>query len=176
MLEEAGVKAESLLDIGAGIGVLHHELLARGVSTAVQVEASSAYIRAAEAETERRGHGGRVRFEQGNLVNLSPALDEADLVTLDRVLCCYPELDPLVLVSAAKARHWWAASFPHSRWYTRLLMGVENWRRRAAGNAFRTFVHPVGRIHELLGAEGFAPVATRKGWFWELTLWARSAG
>jgi 16S rRNA A1518/A1519 N6-dimethyltransferase RsmA/KsgA/DIM1 with predicted DNA glycosylase/AP lyase activity len=37
----------TLLDIGAGIGVLHHELLERGVGRAVHLEAAAAYVAAA---------------------------------------------------------------------------------------------------------------------------------
>ena len=141
LLNQAGVRVDSVLDIGAGIGVLHHELLAAGVPSAVHVEASSAYIRAAQTEAERRDQRDRVRFEHGNFLDVAPRLAPADLVILDRVLCCYPDLDPLVDASAAKAR--------------------------------RSFVHPVTRIHALLGAAGFEPLKSCKGWFWEVTLWAR---
>jgi hypothetical protein len=54
------------LDIGAGVGVLHHELLGSGVGRAVHVEASAAYVAAAEQESARRGHGGRVQFRHGD--------------------------------------------------------------------------------------------------------------
>src|SRR5436853_3520513 len=50
---------ESLLDVGAGIGVLHHELLDRGVQRAVHLEAARAYIRVAMEESARRGHTRR---------------------------------------------------------------------------------------------------------------------
>lgn len=36
------------------------------------------------------------RFRYGDFVSLAPDLETADLVTLDRVVCCYPELEPLV--------------------------------------------------------------------------------
>jgi hypothetical protein len=40
VLQELPLQAESLLDIGAGVGMLHHELLGAGVHTAVHVEAA----------------------------------------------------------------------------------------------------------------------------------------
>jgi hypothetical protein len=35
LVGDCQVQAETLLDIGAGVGILHHELLARGVGTAM---------------------------------------------------------------------------------------------------------------------------------------------
>src|SRR3990172_6994106 len=51
-----------LLDIGGGIGAIHHELLEDVVDQATHVDASSAYLQEAKAEAARRGHDGRVRF------------------------------------------------------------------------------------------------------------------
>src|SRR5438876_12106545 len=78
-LADLGVTPRTLLDIGAGIGVLHHELLARGVGRAVHVEAAVAYVAAAEQETERRGHRGRVHFRHGDFVSLASELGSAEL-------------------------------------------------------------------------------------------------
>jgi magnesium-protoporphyrin O-methyltransferase len=173
LLEENGVRAETLLDIGSGVGVLHHELLADGVRTAVHVEASNAYIQTALRECARRGHSGRVEFMHGDFVALAPEIAPADLVTLDRVICCYDQLDPLIAASAARAQRWWAASFPHDRWYTRLHARWENRRRARAGDAFRTFIHPVARIYELLGWAGLRPVRVWRGPVWEVILYMR---
>ena len=173
MFQKGRVRAQSLLDIGAGVGVLHHELLGGTVASAVHVEAASAYLAAAHAEAERRGHSGRIRFLQGDFVSLAAELAQADLVTLDRVICCYPELEPLLLASTAKARRYWAASFPCDRWYMRLYTRLQNAMFRRAGNAFRIFVHPVGRIYELLSAGGFQPLIVRRGLVWEVALFTR---
>jgi len=173
LLRRIRIRADTLLDVGAGAGVLHHELLGGEVQSATHVEASTAYLQAARAESGRRGHGARVRFEHGDFLSVAPELAPADLVTLDRVLCCYPGLEPLVRESAAKTRHYWAASFPLDRWYIRLIMGWDNARRAWAGNEFQSFVHPASRIYALLRASGLELRARRRGWFWEVAIWAR---
>ena len=154
-LSDLGIAPQTLLDIGAGIGVLHHELVGRGVGRAVHVEAAAAYVAAAQEEAKRRGHQDRVQFRPGDFVGLASELGSADLVTLDRVVCCYPELEPLVSLSADKAERYYVLSFPHDRWYVRAHTRWQNRRRRRAGNAFRTFVHPVSRIEALVRAAGF---------------------
>jgi 2-polyprenyl-3-methyl-5-hydroxy-6-metoxy-1,4-benzoquinol methylase len=45
-----GLGSSSLLDIGAGVGAIHHELLENGVAQAAHVDASSAHIAAARQE------------------------------------------------------------------------------------------------------------------------------
>lgn len=174
MLAESQVRADTLLDIGAGIGVLHHELLARGTRSAVHVEAATAYVEAARDEAIRRGQSDRITFVHGDVVDVAPQLTPADLVTLDRVICCYPALESLVQTTSAKARHYWAGSFPRDRWFTKVQMRWENARRARAGNPFRTFVHPESRIYALLEGAGLTPVRIHRGWFWEVALWVRA--
>jgi 16S rRNA G966 N2-methylase RsmD len=175
-LGDLGITPQTLLDIGAGIGVLHHELLGRGVERAVHLEAAAAYVAAAQAEAERRGHGSRMHFRHGDFVSLASELGPADLVTLDRVVCCYPELEPLVSLSAQKAERYYALSFPHDRWYVRAHTGWQNYRRRRTGNAFRTFVHPVTRFEALVRAAGFQVLRSRRTLVWAVLVCRRRDG
>jgi magnesium-protoporphyrin O-methyltransferase len=172
-LDDLAVTPRTLLDIGAGIGVLHHELLGSGVERAVHLEAAAAYVAAAEQETARRGHQGRVLFRHGDFVSLASELGSAELVTLDRVVCCYPELEPLVTLSAEKAERYYVLSIPHDRWYVRANTWWQNHRRRRASNAFRTFVHPVTRIEALVRAAGFQVLRSRWTLVWAVLLCGR---
>jgi SAM-dependent methyltransferase len=173
ILHELPVQAETLLDIGAGVGILHHELLGAGVRTAVHVEAAHAYLDAARAESTRRGHAERVRFLDGDFLSLAGELDPADLVTLDRVVCCYRDFEPLVRQSVAKARRYYAISYPRDLWYVRAHTMWQNLRRRRAGNPFRTFLHPPERIRALIHEGGVRLVNRRTTLVWEVLLWVR---
>ena len=172
-LRDQNLDGATLLDVGGGIGVIPHELLARGVTAATLVDAASSYLTAAEGEAERRGHRGRFNFVHGDLVQLAGRLHQADLVTLDRVVCCYPDLEPLVTASAAKARRWYALSYPRDRWYVRLGNAFENWCRRRRANDFRTYVHPERRIHELLLAAGLDRRFYRGTLTWRAAVYVR---
>jgi SAM-dependent methyltransferase len=105
----------SLLDIGGGIGVLHHELLAGGVTRAWAVEPSAAFLQAAEAEARRRGHAGRVEFIHADIRMAAAIVPEADIVTLDRVVCCDPDYEQLLRLALGKARRILACSYPRDR-------------------------------------------------------------
>ncbi len=172
-LAELGLSAETVLDVGAGIGVLHHELLDRSVQRAVHLEVASGFLEAAKEEVVRRGHEGRVRFWQGDMVSTGAELAAADLVTLDRVVCCYPDLEALIRASAQKARRYYALSYPQDRWYVRGRVFWQNYRRQRAGNPFRFFVHPVARIRSLIQALGFEVQRTRSNLNWEVVVCRR---
>jgi hypothetical protein len=117
-----------------------------------------------------------VQFRHGDFVSLASELASAQLVTLDRVVCCYPELVPLISLSAAKAERYYALSFPHDRWYVRTHTWWQNYRRGLAGNAFRTFVHPVTRIEALVRAAGFQVLLSRRTLVWAVLVCRRRDG
>jgi magnesium-protoporphyrin O-methyltransferase len=165
----------SLLDIGAGIGVIQHELLGDTIARATHVEAASAYRDEARRESAQRGHDGRVAFVSGDFVDLAGELEEADLVTLDRVVCCYPDYVALINGSAPKARRYYALSYPRDRWYVRIFTALENLLRRLTGNAFRTFVHPTRALESLLAEAGLSRVSRRDTLVWRVELYARDA-
>ncbi len=163
-----------LLDIGAGIGVLHHELLGSSVDRAVHVEASPAYIATAREEDERRGHEGRVEYVLGDATEVSDDLEPAEIVTLDRVICCYPAWERLVRISASRATRVYAFSIPHDRWYVRLGVWLANLVRSVRGDSFRAFVHPVDEIGTVLEELGFRRTFLRRTLIWHIEMFERA--
>jgi 16S rRNA G1207 methylase RsmC len=61
-IRSLNLKKADLIDIGGGIGTIHHELLKDVASQATHVDASSAYLKLAKEEVTRRGHTNRVHF------------------------------------------------------------------------------------------------------------------
>src|SRR5262245_57151444 len=95
----------TLLDIGGGVGTIHHALLDRGFSQATHVDASAAYLAVADEEAQRLGHGQRVTFQRADFREVAAWLPIVDVVTLDRVVCCDPDYDSLLAAAADHARH-----------------------------------------------------------------------
>jgi len=91
-LKELGVEGRTLLDICGGIGVIQVELLKAGALSAVSVDASTAYIDAAQQEAHRQGLQDRIQFHHGDFVELANGIHPDDIVKLDRSLCCYPSV------------------------------------------------------------------------------------
>jgi magnesium-protoporphyrin O-methyltransferase len=95
-LEHAGTLNGTLPDIGSGIGSLTFSLLERGITHAVAVDASSAYNAVARQEAARLGCADVVRVVHADFVSVAPEVPAARVVTLDRVVCCYPSYRALL--------------------------------------------------------------------------------
>ena len=164
----------TVLDVGAGFGSLALALLEQGASSAVAVDASSAYVEAALDEAARRGHSAALQFVLGDFVEAASQIVPASTVTLDRVVCCYPSWEPLVATALAHTENCLALSYPRNAWYVRAAMALENGQRRLAQNPFRTFVHPVRLIEDLITRSGFVLSVRRETWMWRADVYVRS--
>jgi ubiquinone/menaquinone biosynthesis C-methylase UbiE len=97
------------VDIGGGIGVVEMELADSGLGSATVVEASPAYFEVARSEVESRYGSRPTQFVVGDFAAMASTLADADVVTLDRVVCCYPDAEDLLRAAAQRAR-----AFVHS--------------------------------------------------------------
>jgi SAM-dependent methyltransferase len=173
-LKAAGVQGATLLDIGSGVGVIVHELVAAGAVSATCVDASAAYLATAKAEGERRGHGVRVTYRHGDFVELAEEIAPADIVTLDRVINVYPDWERLIELSAARARRLCALVYPWDRRVVRLVIVGINLTSRLRGKAVRAAVRPVDAIERALGENGFTlHVAKSVGPAWQVAVYRR---
>jgi len=167
---DAGLNQGSLLDIGGGVGALAFELLSRGMSSALVMDASAAYVAAASEEAQRQG--GRAQVLRGDFVQTSQAVPPADLVSLDRVVCCYPQYEPLLDQALSHAQHGVALSYPCDRWYVRAAVWFDN-VKRARKSGFRMFVHPPRRIQAAIERAGFVLVRRRFTLMWTMDVYVR---
>ncbi len=175
-LVSAGLARGTVLDIGGGLGILSLELLDAGMSRATVIDASSAYLTAASEEAIRRGRSAATQFTHGDFLAIAPDVARATVVTLDRVVCCYPSYQPLLEQSLQRAERGFALSYPRDRWFVRLSMKCDNAMRRWRVNPFRTFVHPPAGIQRTIEAAGFRLVSRARTMIWSADVFVRAAG
>ncbi len=174
-IKKRGVTGKTLLDIGGGVGAIQHQLLSCGVKTAIDVDAASAYLRTAEKEAKRLGFEGRVTYHHGNFVDLAAEIPRSDIVTLDRVICCYDDAHALVTASAKKARVVYGVVYPRDTWWGRLSVWLLNFSRRIRGDTFTVFNHPTQVVEAILAEHGFSRTFHRVTVFWQVALFERNA-
>jgi SAM-dependent methyltransferase len=165
----------SLLDVGGGIGALHHELLDWGVTRACEVEPSAAFLQAAEEEARRRGHTGRVEFIHADIGLAAATVPDADVVTLDRVVCCDPDFEQVLQLSLGKARRLFAYSYPRHWFGVRAVVGLQNTLRRLRRTNFRVFVHPPERMESIIRSHGFGTTFRARTLVWQVGVYTRVA-
>jgi methyltransferase family protein len=174
-LAAEGLDGQTVLDIGGGVGAVHHELLRSGAAAAVDVDASRAYIAAAREESDRQGHGDRVEYRAGDFVRLADSIEPADLVALDRVICCYADMTALVGRSSALARRRYGLVYPRDTWLCRLGIAVENAWFRLSRSRFRAYVHHTADVEAILVANGLVKRMHRTTLVWQLAIYERTA-
>src|SRR5260370_3179576 len=167
------LQGKDLLDIGGGIGVIGAEVAGTGLASATLVEASPAYLKVARAELGSLYGSRPTQFLLGDFAVIADTLTNADVVTLDRVVCCSPDATALLRGAAARTRRVLAFTYPRDRWYMRTLTALQNFWRRLRGNAFRTFVHSPEHMGTVLEAAGLVRVARQGTLVWVLDLYRR---
>lgn len=169
-----GVEGLTLLDIGGGVGAVQHELLARGLGSVQEVEASAAYSAACRAEAEIRGHGDRITHLIGDFGSVREAVEPADIVTLDRSLCCWHEPLELLDASARMARQFYGLVFPRDTWWVRY--GWRSWgnlRQIAKRSGLRLMTPRSVDVEAVLARHDLYPRRRTTSGVWQVALFAK---
>jgi magnesium-protoporphyrin O-methyltransferase len=170
VLVRMGVDGKSVIDIGGGVGAVQHGLLEAGASQALSVEASGAYDEVAREEAARRGLSDRITHLHGDFVELAESIPAADIVTLDRVICCYPDMRALVGASSQRARRAYGLVYPRSVWWLRPAFALGNMILRLRRSPFRIFLHPTREVEAIAAAHGLRRVFHRLHGVWQVAV------
>ena len=119
-LKGESLSEATLLDVGCGVGGLHLELLKHGAGKAIGVDVSPAYVEAASSLARELGFQNVVEYHVGDFVEQERDIPTADIVLLDRVVCCYPDMEPLVTAYARHAQRLYALTYPRRTWWMRV--------------------------------------------------------
>jgi len=172
-LKEQEIRGMTLLDIGGGFGAIQHKLLQAGLSQADSVEAAPVYLKSAQAEAERLALSGRIRFYQGDFVALSSQIPPADIVTLDRVICCYHDMPEQVKLSTERSRKLYGLVYPRDTWWIKTVAHIQNLVLKIRGNPFRVFIHPTEKVDNLVRSQGFKRSFYQKTFLWQVVVYIR---
>jgi magnesium-protoporphyrin O-methyltransferase len=129
---------------------------------------------------DERGVGDRATFVVGDGAKVD--LPESDVVVLNRVYCCYPDIENLVGRSVAAARRVYAFTAPPSRGILGLYGRIHTWFsngwyrvRDAKFHGFRVFIHDLDRVDARLRSAGFERIRwERRRVLWRLAVYAKA--
>lgn len=178
-ITDLGVSGRTVLDVGCGIGDLAIGIVAAGATSATGYDLSPKAIDRARALAQRRGVGDRTTFEVGDGSKFE--LPKADIVTINRVVCCYHDADGILERTLAAAGSVYAISAPISSGATGIYNRTQNafWNvayrlRDKHYGGLRTFIHDIERIDGRINAAGFRRVHhERRRVVWDLAVYAR---
>jgi 2-polyprenyl-3-methyl-5-hydroxy-6-metoxy-1,4-benzoquinol methylase len=177
-----GVRTESIagkevLDIGCGIGGLYLTLLKKdGAARATGVDAAEGMIAEARSLSAELGTTERTSYHVRDFVDMSDTIRETDITLLDKVVCCYGDLESLVQLSTSKTKGIYALSHPRERLLVKLVYKFQIAIAETFGGTFRTFWHDWVGLKERIQSLGFQIVYANKTIFWQVLVFKRTAG
>ena len=172
-LEQAGFDGANVLEIGCGVGYLHQHLLQRGAATATGIDLSEKMLAEAERLARERNLQDRVHYLPGDFIEQAGAVDKADIVLLDKVICCYPDAQALVEQSLNKADRVVALTLPRNRWLVRFGMKAMNTVLWMFRSQFRGYVHEPQAIESWIAARVFSKVYENRTPAWLTQVFVR---
>lgn len=177
LLGRQRIAGRTVLEVGCGLGGLTLASASRGAERATGVDLSPVAIREASRLAAEAGLADRVTFAvgDGSRMDLAPH----DVVVLDKVICCYPDVDALLDNSLRAARLAYGFVVPFSSGWRGVLaragIAGENGLRRMRKQPFRAFVHDIDRIEARIAEAGLKRVATAGRFVWYLAVYTRHA-
>jgi magnesium-protoporphyrin O-methyltransferase len=163
-----GIEGASVLEIGGGLGEIQLELLRRGAARTTNLELSAAYDAEATALAAEAGMTGRMDRRMGDIAVEDGVADVHDVVVLNRVVCCYPDVERLLGAAAQHARRAVILTHPPRHVGSMTVAAVENFLLRAAGREYRAFAHPPEVMGAVLRDHGLVPRHVHKGALWHV--------
>lgn len=168
------LKGASLLDIGGGVGIIQHELAGEQLSAVINVDASPAYSQYAQREAQKRGYAGIAEYHIGNFVDIAPTLSQADVVTLDRVICCYDDMPGLLTSSLSRTKHLLGVIYPIDRWIFRAVFSAVNWIQNLLKRNYNMFAHRNAAVEALIAQGGFIRKYYHRGFLWQVAVYEKT--
>ncbi|MFK5889365.1 MAG: methyltransferase domain-containing protein [Flavobacteriaceae bacterium] len=164
----------SLLDIGGGVGPIPLELIPQGLSKVTDVDASEGYINVAKSEAKKRDYKEKINYLTGDFTDVHSQIEAHDIVTLDKVICCYPFVENLLKTSLSKAKTYYALVYPQANFLSRTTVWFLNMTLKIRGNPFRTFIHDQKVIDRLIASAGFTEIYKGSTFLsWQIHLYKR---
>jgi magnesium-protoporphyrin O-methyltransferase len=174
-LQQQDIARKSLIDVGGGIGALQWWFLEQGGRQTTDIDASSGYLSQAQSHASEKGWHDKTRFVEGDCTDVYDNLEAADFITLDKVVCCYPDYKEILSATCEKAKEYVSLSYPMDGIIARIIRNLGALFFMLKRNPFRPYVHPVTEIRDTFSNHGFTLVARDMVFPWHVETYARSA-
>ena len=162
-----------VLEIGGGIGVIQAELLEAGAGSGEIVELVSAWEPYAQELAREKGLAERSSFRVADVLQNPAGVQPADVVVLNRVVCCSPDGVALAAAAARLASRTLVLSFPREARWIHAAIWLLNAGLRVMRRSFRVFLHPREALLGAAEAAGLELASQGTEGFWEYAALSR---
>ena len=142
-LNKFETEGKSLIDIGGGIGAIQWWFLKNGGVKTVDIDASSGYLEKAKKHAAENGWSEKTQFLMGDCTHVYPNIKNADFITLDKVICCYPDYVDILESTCKKQPKYISLSYPMDGVISEIVRALGSFTLFISKSTYRPFVHPV---------------------------------
>ena len=168
--------SRTVLELGCGRAALLLRLVQAGAARATGLDLSPVSIAEARNRFEQAQLSERVHLSVGDAAQVP--LERHDWVILDRVMCCYRDVERLLANTLPAARHVYAFTVPTSRGWRGVIARLAEWFENAwnarRGQPCPGYVHNLDLIEERLATAGFRLRHRDRQRLWHIAVYERS--
>jgi magnesium-protoporphyrin O-methyltransferase len=175
-IRQNGLRDTTILEIGCGVGALHLSLLKEGAAKAIGFDISEEMIASARKLSAEMGFAGRTSYTHGDFVTMHEGAPEADVTILDKVICCYENVEELIAHSTAKTRRLYAVSYPRKSRVVRIASRFIIAMTKLFRQAFHPYYHEPDHAQQLVGDNGFEKIYEQHTLIWAVQVFKRKNG
>ncbi len=172
-----GLVGRTLLDLGCGTGRFSVEALKRGAKSSIGIDLSEKMVEIARELARENGFAEKTQFGVSDAANQDHPT--SDIVILDKVICCYPQLEPLLSKSSAACRRDLGIVVPRdvgiAKVPIRVGVGLDNLISWAQRDPSRMYLHSLRLVDRILRQDGFTPGPKSAVGFWLVMLYRRTS-
>lgn len=167
------ITSKTILEIGSGVGALHLSLLERGAASAVGIDLAEGMIEKAIQLAREMGLEERAKYIVGDFVALNGEIPSSDITILDKVVCCYEDVDMLLQKSIAKTKEYYALSFPRDFLPVKIIFKTQIFTGKFLRFSFRPYWHDWETICRKITLFGFDQIYDNKTIVWTIRVYRR---
>ena len=157
-LKNQDIKGKSMIDIGGGVSALQWWFLENGGNRTIDIDASSGYLKQAKDHAKSKGWESSTNFLLGDCVDVYTQIEPADYITLDKVVCCYPNYKEIVESTCDKATQTVSLSYPMDGFIAMVIRKTGDILMSFRDNPFRPFIHSVKDIRTVFKQKGYSNI------------------
>jgi len=167
------IPGKSLLDIGGGIGAIQWYFQKHQANKTTDIDASRGYLEVASQFAKKNGWEKKSTFIFGDITNFEEKITPHDYVTLDKVICCYPDYQSLLTTATKLCKDTLGLTFPLRNpisLFIILLGRIYFYFRKIP---FRTYLHSVENMSTYIRSKGFEAVYQGISFPWHVQVYKR---
>ena len=174
-LNNQSVAGKSLIDVGGGIGALQWWFLQKGGGMTTDIDASSGYLKQAQNHAIDNNWQDKTQFIMGDCTAVYDQLESPDYITLDKVVCCYPNYQEILAATCEKSLSYISLSYPMDGIISQIIRRFGDLFFMLSNNPYRPYVHPVKDIRAVFATNGYQRISYELAFPWHVETYVKTA-